>query len=196
MNILRLSTLTLTLAVAVITLGYASYSSAAPPCSKNPRPGCRPDNGDPPATETKFTVEMLEFDGDGVETIGECVGLNKGSKLSAVFPGNIAEIGNRVGCEVFTISGGVKLYLGEIAVSKKNTRVILFFTSDPSVQFPGNETGYQTLRLVAMPASLLGVITLKVDAGEVLVTKSHQPDKGLPVGTIDVGKFVYTPVPE
>ena len=46
MNILRLSTLSLALAIAVITLGYVNPSFAAPSCSKNPtHPDCIPDGG-------------------------------------------------------------------------------------------------------------------------------------------------------
>ena len=46
MNILRLSTLSLTLAIAVVTLGYANPSFAAPLCSKNPtHPRCITDGG-------------------------------------------------------------------------------------------------------------------------------------------------------
>jgi hypothetical protein len=90
---------------------------------------------------------------------------------------------------------GVKLYLGEIAVTQQNTRVILFFNSDPTVKFPGNETGYQTNRLAATATSSGGVITLTVDEQQnVNVTKSSQPGKREFVGTIHVGAFVYTPV--
>ena len=46
MRILRLSTLSLTLAIAVFALGYANPSFAAPLCSNNPtHPRCVPDGG-------------------------------------------------------------------------------------------------------------------------------------------------------
>ena len=55
MNILRLSTLSLTLVIAVISLGYANPSFAAPSCSKNPsHPDCIPDSAG-----ITYSVELM-----------------------------------------------------------------------------------------------------------------------------------------
>ena len=62
MNILRLSTLSLTLAIAVMTLGYVNPASAAKPdknCDPDEGPvhaSCKPD--DPPASSNTYTVEL------------------------------------------------------------------------------------------------------------------------------------------
>ena len=62
MNILRLSTLSLTLAIAVMTLGYVNPASAAKPdknCDPDDGPvhaSCKPD--DPPASSNTYTVEL------------------------------------------------------------------------------------------------------------------------------------------
>ena len=61
MSILRLSTLSLSLAIAVFALGYVNSSSAAPKnCDTHPRPACNPDpdpDPDPPSTIT-YTAEL------------------------------------------------------------------------------------------------------------------------------------------
>ena len=203
MNILRLSTISLTLVIAVMTLGVSTgipsvAEAGGPPACKGTNKN-DPDCSGAGGTETKYTVELQAHVMGGLVTTDACVGLNKSSKLHAVFPGDFIANPTRTGCAEFTISGGtydgVTLHLGEIAVTKQNTRVILFFTSDPTHQFPGNETGFQTPRLVATPASFLGIITLTVNNGVVPVTKSNQPDKGENVGDIAVGAFVYVPVP-
>ncbi len=203
MNILRLSIFSLTLAVAVLALGFVNPSFAHKTGEKHNHGGGG-GGGDPPATETKYTVKLQADDPGQLFTTNDCKGLNKGSKLSAVFPGEFDNNEFRVGCADFTIDDGgpydtAVLHLGEIAVTQQNTRVILFFTSDMlGQQFPGNETGYQTPRLaVTATSSMDGKITLTVQDGEMVpLTKSAQPDKRLKVGDIAVASFLYTPVPE
>ncbi len=163
MSILRLSTISLTLIIAVFALGHVNPASAGKVKNCDPgegpvHPSCKPNpDDDPPTTATKFTVELT----GGNITTDNCTGLNKGSKLSAEFPGVYVN-NNRDGCAEFAMTDGmypgVKLYLGEIAVTQQNTRVILFFNSDPTVKFPGNETGYQTNRLAATATSSGGVL--------------------------------------
>ena len=205
MKILRLSTLSLPLAAAAIFLSGPSPASAEmPDCDgMTPKhPSCKPKPPPDDTSDTKYDVEMIESDDVTGEltTTAACIGLNKGSKLHAVFPGDFDSNKLRVGCAEFTITAappynGATLHLGEIAVTQQNTRVILFFTKDNSMrQFPDNTDGFQTLRLDATTTSDNGVITLTVDQQVVQLTKSHRPDKGLPVGTIAVGAFRYTPV--
>jgi hypothetical protein len=77
MSILRLSTLSLALAIGVMTLGYVNSSSAAPKnCDTHPRPACDPDpDPEPPSTITykaelkgrvfSFAQMNVTPDGDG-----------------------------------------------------------------------------------------------------------------------------------
>ena len=84
MNISRLSTLSLTLAVAVITLGHANPSFAAPSCSKNPsHPNCIPDGGDGGGGGTvRVDVTFRVSETDGLRPIGGTY-YHKRQKVSA-----------------------------------------------------------------------------------------------------------------
>ncbi len=57
MNILRLSTLSLTLAIAFVTLGYVNSSSAAPKtCAEHPRPSCDGEGDSDTNLRAKFDL--------------------------------------------------------------------------------------------------------------------------------------------
>ena len=63
MNILRLSTLSLTLVMAVITLGYVNSSSAAPKtCEEHPRPSCDGEGGGDTNLRAKFDLTIESTD--------------------------------------------------------------------------------------------------------------------------------------
>ncbi len=59
MNILRLSTLSLILATAVITLGYVDFASAGKPKCPGSHPKCNnDDNEEPPVTSGEYTAAL------------------------------------------------------------------------------------------------------------------------------------------
>jgi len=74
MNILRLSTLSLTLAIAVMTLGYANSSFAGPDCDKHPSHASCGGGG----SKTTFDVELQAGTVVGLVTTGDCKGLSRG----------------------------------------------------------------------------------------------------------------------
>ena len=188
MNISRLSTLTLGLAIAVFALSY-SPSFADRPGSGDCGLGHCPHDGDDDNGGGKFTVQIA---GGDLDTTA-CEGLTKGKKLSVVFPGVWS--GNRLNCGVVMINVGngvFPVYLGEIAVTNEKHRPTarLFFTSMPFQQFPGNEFGYQSEGLEG---------TINPDGTFVInktsdIIKSNQPGKGdTHTDAFFIGTIVYTP---
>ena len=196
MNILRLSTLSLTLAIAVMTLGYANSSFAGPDCDKHPNHASCGGGG----SKTKFTVELQMGTVGGVVTTAACEGLSSGGdRLSARFPGDFTATPTRIGCAEFVMTDGTnidaKVHLFSIAVTRQNSRVILFFTSEPSQQFPDNTFVYQTDRLVGVPGPDGTSFQIAVNEPIVPLTKIGQPDKGEFVGNIKIGRILYTAIP-
>lgn len=99
MNTVRLSTLSLTIAIAVMTLGYANPSLAAPSCLKNPdHPNCTgPVDGDGKILQAKFnlTIDMtspqyiLSDSGDYRASKKDHVGVGTGSGPGFRFDTNL-----------------------------------------------------------------------------------------------------------
>ena len=194
MNILRLSTLLLALAIAVMTLGYVNSSSAGPKnCVENdPRWGCDPKPGDD-GTET-FSVDVVAGTGNfnWVVATGDCAGTTT-MKLNASFP-----VGPPCGSTITVQfkdppgpTGSVVLRLFEIVVRPKKPDVTLKFTSNMTVVEGESISIYRTDRL---PWTLGGLSPLTLDIGDTMVEliKPQEPDKGALLGPIAVGTIVYT----
>jgi len=103
----------------------------------------------------------------------------------------------RDGCAEFVLTAGTScdgctVHLFSIAVTRQNTRVILFFTSVPGQEFPDNAFVYQTDRLVGVPGPGASFQIAVNDIGP--LTKTGPPDKGEFVGNIAIGKIVYTEI--
>ncbi len=205
MSILRLSTLSLTLAIAVMTLGYANPSFADKPgtggCVVTAHEHCHDDGDEEPATV--FVVAMLPGDMggmDGLVTSDGACGTTKDEaghrELDVSFPASIAE-----GCvtvtDVFFITGPtggpLTLRAVELNVRSNKSDVLIFFT-DMEIK-DGHNTGgtYVSERLPATISRSNGSITVKVNLTGRAVEKNHQPGKGDLVGPIAIGKIVYTP---
>ncbi len=202
MNILRLSTLSLILAIAVITLGYAGYSSAAPPCSKKPVDGCRDDSGDGnDTTETEFMVEMhpgTVGGADGLVTSnGVACGITEGEINGGRFPDGCVTVSAN-----FITDPGAPLILRAFTFGVRFNRseAKLFFTDGPIAypdRNPGDGYGLGGLPMTVIPdgSSPSGStpFTVKVNMSGLFAIKSHQPRKGDLVGPIAIGEIVYTP---
>ncbi len=203
MNILRLSTLSLILAIAVITLGYAGYSSAAPPCSKKQVEGCRDDSGDGEGkTETVFLVEMqrggLPRDHpttgnplEGVVISNPPCGSTEGElHLGAVFRDDCAVI------NVCFMSGptgcGLTLHLWYVQVNLNKSNVKIWFRAD-------NEnnlfvTDHLAVTIIPDEDESSSAFTVEVNEFDLTAERNHNPGKGDLVGFIAIGNIVYTPV--
>ena len=197
MNILRLSTLSMTLAIAVITLGVGANGWAAPgECSgpKDARPESCNASSDP--SETTFTVNI---DVDSISTMNGpamCMGTT--------------EMGLDVGfglndCHVTLDDEGGPfevdpprdycLFAADVKNTRKETSVMFFFHS-PCGDHPGTGV-WRTLRL---PATLAGGppgdFTVTVDSPfDVVLTKNHQPFKEVSLTdriSVKDGEIVYT----
>ncbi len=183
MSILRLSTITLTLAIAVITLGYNTSFADKPPHSHG-------GNGD---TETVFTVN-IEVDSNLTEAF--CTGTSD-KRLSVGFPLDACPVtlndtnvpfGTRDYC----------LFVAEVKNTRKATSVMLFFTNPC-----GEHHGTGVWRTLALPATIVvgppGDFTVTVDEPfdeNVVLTKNHQPFKETPLtDTISVGDIIFTAEP-
>ncbi len=195
MNILRLSTLSMTLAIAVITLGVGANGWAAPgECSgpKDARPESCNASSDP--RETTFTGNILVS--SNLTTAVFCTGTTE-KDLDVGFPLNNcpvrlndtnAPFGTRDYC----------LFAADVKNTRKETSVMFFF-HEPCGVHPGTGV-WRTLRL---PATLAGGppgdFTVTVDSPfdeNVVLTKNHQPFKEEPLtDTITVGDIVYTADP-
>ncbi len=158
MNILRLSTLSLILAIAVMTLGYANPSFAAPKkCGGNPDtvlPGC----GGTDDVAAEFTVELqrggLSGNTDGllISNLGgnlDC-GTTEGENRGASFPEGCVTVSvcflplgpGPTGCPL-------ALQLSSLMVRLSQSDMQLFFTSGP-IPMSGpvsNDSVYQSDRL-------------------------------------------------
>ncbi len=186
MNILRLSNLSLTLAIAVFALGYVSPSFADQP---DPITRSHGQHDGDDGIE-KFLVEYITGDVDGVNTPPDCAGTTD-KNLSVNFLTN---------CEAPDVmAGGNPLWLSAIAVRDKKLDVLLFFRTE-QLNFPNRNPGelYVSDRL---PVTIVdgdpgeegsANFHLTVTNPAVVLTKAHQPNKGTTLSPIAVGNIVYT----
>ncbi len=196
MNISRLSTLSLTVAIAVFALGYN------PSFADNPAEGNHPHGGDKDQTETDFMVEMRpgtlgatddEPAAKGLVTSMGACGITKGELHNGVrFPDLCVTV-----LANFKTDPGAPLTLRAFTfgyrVNRLNAR--LFFTDAP-IAYPDRNTG-DGYGLNGVPVTISGSngsITVTVNKSGLFVTKSHQPRKGDLVGPIAIGEIVYTPI--
>ena len=123
MNTLRLSTLSLILATAVITLGYVDFASAGKPKCPGPHPKC--DNGDneePPVTSGEYKAALTSggfiFDPEVVtpnsqgnslySDIDDPITMSRGSENMAwdlVFAGCAGLLSKVANANTFTVKG-------------------------------------------------------------------------------------------
>ena len=193
MSILRLSTLSLTLAIAVFALGYVSPSFADKPDAKNNHGQHQSDDG----TES-FSVDMVAGTNDGndnwVVATGACAGTTS-NNLSASFPvpcGTTITVNYIAG----PTPGMVVLRLLGFALRTNKQDVLIFFTSDMTVSpaVDGASVFHTKDRLKWTFESVSALeIVIKVDKRDVTLIKEHEPNKRALLDFIDVGNIVYTP---
>ena len=198
MNTLRLSTLSLTLAIAVFALGY-NPSLAKPKCD-NP-----PCGGGKDTTETEFMVEMqrgtlAENTAGLVTSNGVACGITAGEIHGGRFPDGCVTVTAN-----FITDPGAPLILRATSFGVRFNRSIanLHFTDGP-ILFPhrnqGDGYGLNGMPMTVMPdgssPSGSAPFTVKVNKSGLFAIKSHQPRKGDLVGPIAVGEIVYTPIIE
>ncbi len=198
MNISRLSTLSLTLAIAVITLGVSVNGWAAPgECTgkKSDRdPDC--DVDDPP--QTTFTVNM-EVTSIRTPIAVMCTSTTEsGGGLGAGFGPEACRVsltdstyGRRDYC----------LFATSVRNTNKGTRVMLFMRRDCDVVNSTGDDNYHTLGLAAELVLNVGEegpdfrIEVNEPAEGKVLTKIHQPDKNKPLDDkIFIGDIIYTEV--
>ena len=179
MKILVLSTLSLALAIVVMTLGYVNPSFANKPPHDH-------GGGDPVTT---FSVVVVAGAGIGnwVVTPAGCEGQTDSQKLTFHFP---------PGCPTgHVVAGGVLFYLYGIEVREKKTDVMLFFTDVPVV-YPIGSDVYNTGRLSAEVVEIGGSsLEIQVNLTGLNLIKAAQPNRGMTVGPIAVGDIVFTANP-
>ena len=191
MTILRLSTLSLTVAITAMTLGFANPAFAAKPnCDTNPgHPSCGGGGGGDP--EVTYSVVVVAGTGTGnwAVTPAGCEGQTPDSpKLNVRFP---------EGCPTgHVMAGGVLLFLYAIEVRAKKSDVMLFF-SDIPVAYPIlGESVYNSARLSANIVEIgESSLEIQVDLTGLQLIKGHQPNKNSTLGPIAVGNIVYTANP-
>ena len=187
MSILRLSTLSLTVAIAVFALGY-NPSFAGKPDSEG-----KHDHGDgKDKTETVFLVEMqrgtLDETTPGLVTTKPACGSTEGElHLGAVFADDCAVI------DVYYITpptgGPLTLKLWYVQVNLKKSNVKIAFRPD------NQDNLYVTdhLPVTIIPDESSSSFTVDVNMSGLTVEKNHNPGKGDLVGPIAIGEIVYTP---
>ena len=188
MNILRLSTLSVTLAIAVFALGYANPSFADKPPHDH-------GGGDDPATV--FSVEMqpgtMSNKAGLVTSAGVACGTteNLGQReLDASFPDLCVTV---TGVNVIPPDGApLTLRAFGLIVRSNRSDVLIFFT-DGHVMGTTNTGGVYVSERLPATISRNGSITVKVNLSDLAVEKNHQPRKGELVGPIAIGEIVYTP---
>jgi len=205
MSILRLSTLSLTLAIAVFALGY-NPSLAKPKCDDPPcggGGGGGGGGGEDPATD--FMVEMQQGEllddpdtGEPPEGLvtsnGVACGITKGELHNGVrFPEGCVTVYANFKTEPIGTDLILRAFTFGYRVNRLNAR--LFFTDGPIV-FPDRNTG-DGYGLNGVPVTISGSngsITVKVNLSGLYAIKSHQLRKGDLVGPIAIGEIVYTPI--
>ncbi len=187
MNILRLSTLSLTLAIAVVTLGVSVNSWAAPDECKG-KPELRPetcDEPDPAQTKYNVTITLSSARTD----VFTCHGETKLTKLGVTF--NDSPLPGQ--CQVM-LDDGVLYCTNQIAVKNSRNAKAEFFYSDQCGIFPapGSSTYEFTSDVLLQPPSGSSFQVTVEDKDQHLIKLTH-PDKGLTLKEpISVGNIVYT----
>ena len=203
MNILRLTILSSTLAIAMMTLGYNPSFANKPTNGEH-------DHGDGDGgTETTFSVKVETNGTNGLKTSGECEGTSTPSQHLTVsyFIDDLSDCGP---VWITKANGGpTEVYLLHIATkqTKRGDTVSIFFTEKKS-PFAGNEWEWNSdplpVKINRDPGSvypegsvLIEEINFKDPAGDTAfyLTKTHQPnkrDKSTAEG-ITVGQIIYTP---
>jgi hypothetical protein len=198
MNILRLSTLSLTLAIAVVMLGVSVNAWAGPgECTgkKSDRdPDC--DVDDPP--QTTFTVNM-EVTSVKTPIAVMCTGTTEsGGGLGAGFGPEACRVS--LDDETFGLHDYC-LFATSVRNTNKGTRVMLFMRRDCDVVNSTGDDNYHTLQLTAElvldlePEGPDFYIVVDEPAVGKILTKIHQPEKNKPLDEkIFIGDIVYTEV--
>ncbi len=193
MKILRLSTLSLTLAIAVFSLGYVNPSFAGKPDSEGNH-----DHGGEGNTETTFTVD-IKVGSNITDPPRDCTGTTEKGLSVGFLLDNC-----RVTLNDFNVPFGIDDYC-LFAVDVKNTRKetsVMFFFHNPCGEHPGTGV-WRTLRLPATVKISVGnepgvfrVMEVFGSFQDVVLTKNHQPYKEVPLtDTITVGDIVYKEPP-
>ena len=187
MKILRLSTLSLTLAIAVFALGYNPSFADKPPHSHG--------GGEDPATV--FDVAMIS----NADVSGELgLLLSEGacgttedqgqSELDVSFP---------AGCVTVDVifetppTGTMALTAFALLVRSNKSDVLIFFTDGEVIGNTNSGGTYVSDRLPATISRDGSTITVGVDLSGLFVEKNHRPNKGDLAGPIAIGEIVYTP---
>ncbi len=198
MSILRLSTLSMTLAIAVITLGVSVNGWAAPgECTgkKSDRdPACNVD--DPP--ETTFTVNMIVTSNETPIGVMCTSTTESGSGLGAGFGPEACKV--KLNDETFG-EHDYCLFATSVKNTNKGTSVMLFMRRDCDVVNSTGDDNYHTLQLTAELVLDLGeeapdfYIVVDQPADGAVLTKIHQPGKNKPLDDkIFIDPIVYTEV--
>ena len=198
MNISRLSTFSLALAFAVVTLGVSVNGWAAPgECTgkKSDRhPDC--DVDDPP--QTTFTVNM-EVTSLKTPIAVMCTGTTEsGGGLGAGFGPEACRVS--LDDETFGLHDYC-LFATSVRNTNKGTTVMLFMRRDCDVVNSTGDDNYHTLQLAAELVLDPGEaapdfhIVVNHPADGAVLTKIHQPDKNKPLDDkIFIDPIVYTEV--
>ena len=153
---------------------------------------------------TTFSVVLLEpaeppdppSESPWVLTLGNCVGRSSSSNLGAGFSFPIKQ-----GCGQVIVTRSdfteVELWLSQISVknTKKGATVNAFFNADCCPNHSENPDVYATDNLSAVvQATDVDDASFEIDVGalDVNLRKIHQPNRGEIVGTISIGRMVYT----
>ena len=201
MNILRLSTLSLTAAIAVFALGYASPAFAPPPVCPGDHPSCKNDSGDGDG-DTEFMVEMQPgtvSDKAGLVTsAGVACGTTEEqgqSELDVGFPDLCVTV---LDVNFITEPIGAPLTLRAFALDLRLNKLdMLIFFTDGQIDEFGHNSGdvYVSDRLPVTISRSNESITVEVNLFDRAVKKAHPQGKERLVGPIAIGEIVYTPKP-
>ncbi len=205
MSILRLSTLSLTLAIAVMTLGY-NPSLAKPKCDDPPCGGGGGGGGGGEDPATEFMVEMqrgtlAENTAGLVTSNGVACGITEGEINGGRFPDGCVTVYANFITE--PIGAPLILRAFTFGVRLNRSEAKLFFTDGP-ILFPNRNPG-DGYAVSGLPYTIIPdgsspsgstPFTVKVNLSGLFAIKSHQPRKGDLVGPIAVGEIVYTPIIE
>ncbi len=201
MNILRLSTLSLILAIAVMTLGYANPSFAAPKkCGGNPDtvlPGC----GGTADVAAEFKVALLqgglpdEANGMVISKDEDACGTTEGENRGATFPEGCVTVFD----VDFDPAEGAELDLRAFSLEVRlNKSDMMIFFTDMEIPDSGpvsNDTVYVSDRLPVTISRDGDSFTVEVNMENLALIKAHHERKGDLVGPIAIGKIVFTPDP-
>jgi hypothetical protein len=203
MSILRLSTLSLTLAVAVFALGYNRSFADKPVNDQHDHGG-----GDDPATVFDVAMQPTDVVEDGTLGLlisnGACgTTEDQGQReLDVSFPAT-DEDEDEDECVTVDVSfitpptgGPLTLRAFGLIVRSNKSDVLIFLTDGEIIDghlVPDTAGVYVSERLSAT-ISRNGSITVAVNMDGLAVEKNHQPRKGELVGPIAIGEIVYTPI--